>query len=278
MPRNYRFALIHLHWLGLDIAVASLATHIAANRLADGTSETSFWQSLLVGLGSWGTYLLYYQFDNRRAGRPASPRSSFHATYHSELRKLGGVALILAAALFWLTPQPLWPFILAFSVGLGLFVWLINRLPLKRDLRAIKEPMTALLYTGGTWASSWFTQEVISWESMVLGGALLLAVLQNFLITAHFEAIRYKGTYNLARWLRKANSKKVVYGIAILVLALGVWTIYLTEFRYSQRLSVFIIAMAWCPIIIMNNAEKVVMNDRYEFLIKLVLLLPILAL
>ena len=278
MLQNYRFSLIHLHWLGLDIVVASVAAHLAASRLADGTSNTSIWQSLLVGLGAFGTYLLYYQFDNRRKERPVSPRSTFHETYHSEFRKLGAGSLVFALLLFWLTPKPLWIFILSFGVGLALFFWLITQLPLKKDLRAIKEPLTALLFSVGVWGSTWFIKEEIPWESKVLGGAFFLTVLQNFLITAHFEAVRYKGTFNLARLLRKANNMKMVYGIAVAVLLAGCLTIYYTEFRYSQRLSVFVIAMALSPIIILKNAEKIVLNDRYEFLIKLVLLLPLLAL
>lgn len=275
---NYRFSLIHLHWLGLDIVVASVASYLAASRLADGTSENSAWLALLVGLGTFGTYLLYYQFDNRRKERPASPRSTFHETYHAELRKLGAGALILAGLLFWLSPKSTWIFILCFGISLALFFWLITQLPLKRDLRALKEPLTALLYTIGVWGSTWFMGKEIFWESKVLGGAFFLAVLQNFLITAHFEAVRYKGTYNLARWLRRANIMKVVYGIVVAVVVGGCLTIYYTEFRYSQRLSVFVITMAIAPIVLLKNAEKILLNDRYEFLIKFILLLPLLAL
>lgn len=278
LPTPYRFAVIHFHWLGLDVTLGTLVTYLAASRLPGGNSTGSVWLTILLGLGTAGVYLLYFLVDNRRNERPESSRMAFFREHRPLIKKVIGTCVTLSLVFSWLIPGTLRLFAIVIVLTSALFLWSISKLPLKNNVRAVKEPLMAAIYTSGVWGSTWFLATTPSWESKALGGVFFLILLQNLLLTAHFEAVQYKGTYNLARWLRRASTLKIVYGISIVVLLAACVVIYYTEFRYTQRLSILLVLFSFAHLVLLRNAEKVIAHERYSVFGKLFLLIPALAL
>lgn len=274
----YRFRLIHLHWLSIDVVMAALVSHLAANRMPSGLTPVNAWVTVILGLVVLGVYTLDHLLDNQRPEQPRTQRHAFIKENESVIWRVTLGSLALAAALSWLIPTTLWEFGLGMVVFAGLYLWGVSRIPLKSNQQAFKEPLTSLIYVAGVWGSTWFMGNEVSWESITLGIIFFLLTFQSLLLFSHFEAIKYKEVYNLARWLQRPATLRILQGITIITVLTCITVFLLTEYRYTQRLSVFLLLMSFVHHWMLLNPEKVVSDERFRIAGELVFVIPILVL
>lgn len=274
MVNKYSFHPNHLHWLSLDVVAGALLSHLAANRLPDGSTPLNGWVTVILGLVVLGIYTLDHLLDNRKPEQPRTQRHAFVKQYEPVIWRVTLGALALAAGLSWLIPRQLWEFAIAMVVFVSLYLWGVSRLPIKSYRQALKEPVTSLIYAAGVWGSTWFLGESITWESAVLGIIFYLLTVQSLLLFSHFEAVKYREVFNLARWLKRPNTMRILKGISLLTLITCLTVCFLTEYRYVQRLSIMLIAMAAVHFWLLLNPEKAVSDERFRLVGELVFFLP----
>lgn len=271
---TYRFRPIHLHWLSLDVVAGAVVSHLAANRMPTGKTQVNTWVAVILGLVVLGIYTLDHLLDNRRPEQPRTQRHSFIKEHEPLVWRITIGALVVAGGLSWLVPRELWGFALG-MVGLAaLYLWVVSRIPVKSHRQALKEPITALLYASGVWGSTWFLGEAVSWESIVLGILFYLLTFQSLLLFSHFEAIRYKEVFNLARWLQRPLTLRLLNGITLLTLLTCLLVLFLTDHKYTQRLSIFLMIMAFAHHWMLSNPEKIISDERFRIMGELVFILP----
>lgn len=274
----YRFRPIHLHWLSIDVVTGALVSHLAANRMPSGSTPVNVWVTVILGLVVLGIYTLDHLLDNLRPEQPRTQRHAFIKEHESIIWRVTISSLVLAAALSWLIPKELWKFGIGMVLFAALYLWGVSRIPLKSHRQALKEPLTSLIYSAGVWGSTWFMGDDISWESITLGIIFYLLTFQSLLLFSHFEAIKYKEVFNLARWLQRPATLRVLKGITLVAVLTCLIVVFLTEYRYTQRLSIFLLVMSLIHEWMLRNPEKVVADERFRIAGELVFIIPVLVL
>ncbi len=274
VPPLYRFKPIHLHWLSLDVVAGALLSHAAANRMPGGTTPLNGWVTVILGLVVLSIYTLDHLLDNRKPEQPRTLRHAFVKAHERVIWPITLGSLVLAAALLWLIPRQLWKFGIGMVVFVALYLLGVSRIPVKSKRQAFKEPVTSLIYAAGVWGSTWFLGEGTSWESIVMGVVLYLLTVQSLLLFSHFEAIKYKDIFNLARWLGHRNTLLILRGIALVTIVTCVTVCVLTEYRYAQRLAVILIAMTGAHYWMLLHPEKAVADERFRIAGEVVFFLP----
>ncbi|TDB68172.1 UbiA prenyltransferase family protein [Arundinibacter roseus] len=274
----YRFKPIHLHWLSLDIVAGAVVSHLAASRLPDDQTPVNYLVIILLGLVVLGIYTLDHLLDNQRPSPPRTQRHSFIRLHQALIWRLTAGAIGLAALLVWFTPRELWFFGFGMLIFVAFYLWLVSRIPEKSNRQAVKEPITSLIYAGGVWGSTWFLGRDVSWESMVLGLVFFMLTFQSLLLFSHFEALRYREVFNLARWLKRPRTLQIIQAISLLTVVMCLAVCFYSEFRYAQRLSLILIAITAAHYWMMKNPEKGVLNERFRIAGELVFALPLLVL
>ena len=275
---KYAFQPAHLHWLSLDVVAGALISHVAANRLPGGNTPISGWVTVILGLVVLGIYTLDHLLDNRKPEQPRTQRHAFTKEYESVIWRVTLGSLALAAALSWLIPRQLWEFGGGMVVLVVIYLWGVSKIPTKSHQQALKEPITSLIYAAGVWGSTWFLGEEISWESIVMGIVFYLLTVQSLLLFSHFEALNYREVFNLASWLKRPATMRILKGITLFTLAVCLIVFFLTDYRYAQRLSIIMIAMSAAHYWMLLNPEKVVADERFRLAGELVFFLPVLVL
>jgi hypothetical protein len=271
---TYRFRPSHLHWLSLDVVAGAILSHLAANRMPTGKTPLNSWVTLILGLVVLGIYTLDHLLDNLKPEQPRTQRHAFIQEHEAIIWRVTLGALGLAALLSWLIPRQLWEFGIGMVVLVALYLWGVSRIPTKSHQQAMKEPVTSLIYAAGVWGSTWFLGESLTWESIVLGVVFYLITVQSLLLFSHFEAIRYREVFNLARWLKRPLTLGVLKGITIVTVLTCLTVCFLTEYHYVQRLSMILILMSLVHYWMMLNPEKVVSDERFRIVGELVFLMP----
>ncbi|WP_247234322.1 hypothetical protein [Telluribacter sp. SYSU D00476] len=280
MPEHtsYRFRPIHLHWLSVDVVAGAVVSHMAASRLPTGRTPLNIWVTIILGLVVLGVYSLDHLLDNRRSEKPKTQRHQFNREYEPLVWRVVIGAFVLAAGLSWLIPADLWKFGGGMVAFVALYLWGVSKLPVKSHRQALKEPITSLIYASGVWASTWFMGNEVTWESIVLGILFYLITVQSLLLFSHFEAIQYRESYNLARWLQRATTMKVLKGITIIAAITCVTVCLLTDYRYVQRLAIILLSMSLVHLWMWRNPEKIIKNERFRIWGELVFVMPWLVL
>ena len=270
----YRFKISHLHWLSLDVVAGAVVSHLAANRLPTGKTPLNGWVTVILGLVVLGIYTLDHLLDNRKPEQPRTQRHGFIREHESIIWRVTLGSLGLAMFLSWLIPRQLWEFGAGMVVLVAFYLWGVSRIPMKSHRQALKEPITSLIYAAGVWGSTWFLGEGIAWESIVLGIVFYLLTVQSLLLFSHFEAIRYREVFNLARWLKRPLTLGILKGITIGTLLTCLIVCFLTEYHYTQRLAVMLILMSLVHYWMLRNPEKVVSDERFRIVGELVFIMP----
>jgi hypothetical protein len=278
LPTPYRFRPIHLHWLSLDVVAGAVVSHLAASRMPDGNTPVRGWVVVILALVVLGIYTLDHLLDNRRPEQPRTQRHGFIRQYEPVVWRIVLGALVLAGGLSWLIPRELWTFAAAMVVLSALYLWVVSRIPMKSHRQALKEPLTSLIYASGVWGSTWFLGNSVSWESAILGAVFYVLTFQSLLLFSNFEAIRYREVYNLARWLQRPLTLKILKTLTFLTVLTCFTVVLFTDYRYAQRLSIFLLIMSGIHYWMLQNPEKIVTDERYRILGEVVFLLPGLAL
>ena len=271
---KYKFRPVHLHWLSLDVVLGAILSHLAANRIPDGRTPLNGWVTVILGLVVLGIYTLDHLLDNRKPEQTRTLRHAFVREYEPVVWRIALGSLALAGVLSWLVPRQLWEFAVGMVLFVALYLWGVSRIPLKSHRQALKEPFTALIYAAGVWGSTWFLGESVAWESVVLGVVFYLITIQSLLLFSHLEAIKYREVFNLASWLRRPNTLRILKGITVITLAACLAVCLLTDYRYVQRLSLIMMAMSSAHYWMLRNPEKTVADERFRLAGELVFFLP----
>jgi hypothetical protein len=270
----YRFRPNHLHWLSLDVVAGAILSHLAATRLPSGKTPINAWVTVILGLVVLGIYTLDHLLDNQKPEQPRTQRHAFIRENEAIIWRVTLGSLGLAALLSWNIPRQLWEFGFGMVILVTLYLWGVSRMPLKSHQQALKEPLTSLIYAAGVWGSTWFLSESIPWESVVLGIIFYLLTVQSLLLFSHFEAIRYREVFNLARWLKRPLTLGILRSITLVVILACVTVCFLTEFQFVQRLCIMLILMSLVHYWMLLNPEKVVLDERFRIVGELVFLMP----
>ncbi len=270
----YRFRFSHLHWLSLDVVAGAVVSHMAANRLPTGKIPLNAWVTVVLGLVVLGIYTLDHLLDNQKPEQPRTQRHAFIRKNEASIWRLTLGSLGLAALLSWLIPRQLWEFGIGMVVFVSLYLWGVSRMPMKGHQQALKEPVTSLIYAAGVWGSTWFLGESVPWESIALGIIFYLLTAQSLLLFSHFETIRYREVFNLARWLRRPLTLGILKGITIFAILACITVCFLTDYQFTQRLCIMLILISLVHYWMILNPEKIVSDERFRIVGELVFLLP----
>ncbi|MPR32216.1 hypothetical protein [Salmonirosea aquatica] len=273
-PPPYRFRASHLHWLSLDVVAGAVVSHIAANRMPTGKQPLNAWVTVILGLVVLGIYTLDHLLDNRKPEQPRTQRHAFIREHEAVIWRITLGSLGLAALLSWLIPRYLWEFGLGMVILVALYLWGVSRIPMKSHQQALKEPITSLIYAAGVWGSTWFLGDSVTWESIVLGIIFYLITVQSLLLFSHIEAIQYREVFNMARWLKRPLTLGILKGISLITLIVCLVVCFLTEYHFTQRLSVLFILMSLVHYWMVLNPEKVVSDERFRLVGELVFIMP----
>jgi hypothetical protein len=240
----YKFRFVHLAWSGLHIVAASVLIYIIANRFPDGKTESNPFVIAIIGLIVFTVNGISRFFDNAKTGISSASRHLFYKSNRPFFTKLFSGSLLMAAVLSCFLPAPLWKFGLGICGITALFLWMISKMSAQDPKQALKEPVTAVLYTLGIWGSVWFTTDSTGLEKWIPALMFFLLTFQLLIILSHFEALDKNPAANLPRWLGKRRTRQFVYIISILVCMIGMALCFKTEFRYIQRVSLVFVAMS----------------------------------
>ncbi len=230
--------------------------------------------TIILGLVVLGIYTLDHLLDNLKAEQPRTQRHTFVKEYEPVIWRVALGSLLLAGCLSWLIPEQLWEFGLGMVAFVALYLWGVSKMKVKSHQQALKEPITSLIYAAGVWGSTWFLGVDVSWESKTLGIIFYLLTVQSLLLFSHFEAIKHREVFNLAQWLQRKNTLRILKMISLITLVVCLTVCYLTEYHYVQRLAIIMIAMTAAHYWMILNPEKVVTDERFRIAGELVFFLP----
>ncbi len=262
-----RSVLQRIHWLNLDVVAGAVLSAAAGSKLPDGRGEINYWALLSLGFTTWFIYTLDRLLDIRRKPVPNTPRHQFHVKNAPILWKATIAVGVLAAAITPFLPLSLirWGLILTGVVALYLFM--VNRLGLKSKWYFLKEPITALVYTGGVWGVAFATKADITWQDKSLAVMFGLIAFQNLLLFSWMETQEGKlSSPNFASIFREGLPKIVNFLILAALLTLFL-SINLTEILpYQRRFAFTEILMSLALLKIRYDSEFFLINQRYRWI------------
>ncbi|MDR6194537.1 hypothetical protein [Siphonobacter sp. SORGH_AS_0500] len=262
-----RSVLQRIHWLNLDIVAGAVLSAAAGSRLPDGRGEVNYWALASLGLTTWFIYTLDRLLDIRRKPVPNTPRHQFHLQNAALLWKATIAAGVLAAAITPFLPLSLirWGLILAGVVALYLFM--VNRLGPKSKWYFLKEPLTALVYTGGVWGVAFANQPDISWQDKSLSVIFGLIAFQNLLLFSWMETKEGKlSSPNFSSIFRDGLPNIVNFLILASILILFLSINFTDLFPYQRRFAFTEILMCLALLHIRYDADFFLKNQRYRWI------------
>ncbi len=262
-----RSVLQRIHWLNLDVVAGAVLSAAAGSKLPDGKGEINYWALASLGLTTWFVYTLDRLLDIRRKPVPNTPRHQFHLQHAAVLWKAALAAGILAAVITPFLPLSLIRWGLILTGVIALYLFMVNRLGLKSKWYFLKEPITALVYTGGIWGVAFANQPDVSWQDKSLAAIFGLIAFQNLLLFSWMETQEGKlSSPNFASIFREGlpNTVNILILAAILALFLS---INLTEILpYQRRFAFTEMLMSLTLLKIRYDADFFLKNQRYRWI------------
>jgi hypothetical protein len=273
-PSSYQFQPVHLIWTGVHVAVGAMLSHIVASRFPDGKTAPDYYFVSIIGLVVFVGYNLISLIQNPVK---SSARHVFFHRYRTTLAKVLAVCLLISAVLFcFVSPALLKPGLLT-CIAAGLYMWAYTSIPPHHLANIVKEPIAAAIFAAGTWGTTWFTADMKN-ENILLGLVFFLQTLQTLLILAHFEALNRTKTQNIARWLGKALTRKLIFLVGGLICISCVCICFYTEFRFIQRVAVVLFVAGTAQAILFLRSGRPDSEKLVQTLPEFAGLLPLLLL
>ena len=274
----YKFHPIHLKWLGLHIPASAMLFYIVAIRLPDGKSPIN---PIVCGMIGLIVFSVTNVFGYLNAGKPSQlpqGKETFLEKYRVNLTKVILVCLLSSAILSGFVPALLWKYGAGICLLIAVCLWGFSKIAFDNPKRIIIQPVTAMLYTLGIWASPMISQHFKNLETKTLSVIFFLLTLQIIILISHFEALDRNTTPNLARWLGKPRTRYLTYIITILVCLTCISLCLKTEFRFIQRLAVIFIVITCFQLSIFIKSGKVDNRLYLKLAAEMSILFPILLL
>lgn len=270
--------LIHLHWMGLDMAAAAMISQLAISRIPLGKAAISYPVTIILGLGVFILSNLNRLLDNRKPAKTETKRFLANQKERIYFLKIIAVALVFAIGTAFFLPENLWKLSLGLTIFSGLALWLTSRLPDKSPLQILREPFYAVVLTAAILGNTYLNTPDPAIEIKYISVLFFLIVFQNFLLASYFDAVEYSGTSNMATILKASLAKQMLHCITLIVLAGCIAVCLKTEFRYPQRLSIILLSMSVLQSLILHKTKFLNQTIYKGILITLVLILPFLVL
>lgn len=249
-----------------------------AARLPAGEVSGDLPMTITLGLSVFIVYTSDHLIDIEKPGYIRFDRHEFIKKHRIRVMQFIAASFLGCFVLCFFLPASLIKFGAGMVLFTALYLWAVSRIPPGNKKQALKEPQTSLIYAGGVWASTWFSTNNPSKESIWLGVAFFIITLQSLLVFSHFEAIQHKKVANLARTLSKPITRKSVYAFTLIVLAISISVILQTEFRYTQRVAVILSVMTLVQSLMFANTKWFLAGESRRIWGELVFLIPLLVL
>jgi general stress protein CsbA len=275
LPPSNRFRPIHIKWTGIHVVAGAMCSYLVMSRLPDGKTTPDYYAATVGGIIVFVVYNLYALLQH--PAKSSSPRQFFFQTQRITLTKILAVCMLAAVALSWFLPsaQQNLALLICLTAGLGLGIY--AKVPPHSLVNAIKEPFTAIIFTAGIWGSTQFSDDPAP-DRKFLCVLFFILTLQMQLVLAHFEAINQSRTQNLARWMGKVLTRKIILLLTVLIIATSVYICYHTEFRFVKRMAVVLMTMGFVQTAIFVRSAKPESRKVLETLPEYVGLIPLLLL
>ncbi|MFN4144242.1 MAG: hypothetical protein ACK4GN_00340 [Runella sp.] len=255
------------HWLSIDVLLGAMLMHRVALHLPEGRLGGGGWiTTLLVGIAVFLIYTTDRLLDNLKTPRPVTHRHRFYAQNRDWLLKIVvGLGVIGLGLLFWL-PSSVWCVGLGLAVVVGIYLWVVYRLPSDHSLIVYKEIVVAVAYTVGVWGTAIVQLPTISWEAWSLMLMVGLIAFQNLLLFGWFESLEVErgysmviawGTESVGNWL---NKWPILVGLGAVVVVI------FTPYWYCVRVSFMLLMMSLALFWIKKEANALLSNEHYRWL------------
>ncbi|UBM58830.1 hypothetical protein LAG90_18705 [Marinilongibacter aquaticus] len=257
--------MFFLHLLSLDVVFGAVFTSALFWRLPDGRQTLDYPSLILLGVTTWLIYILDRLLDLRIYPNDFSARHAFHAKYQFNLSVLSVALFIIALVLCFLIPK------IEFLFGLGLFVLLLgyfivlNKILKNVSLQWIKEPITAISYAIAVVGTAFVNKTSINLSEWVLGGMLFLVASQNLLIFSYFERMNHKEVDNSVSFYGRNTSLRLIRGIGMLVLFLGI-TLFYGGWEFKNQVAALLVVMSQILSFLPSRERFFLENDRYRWM------------
>ena len=273
-----KFSLAHIHWLGFDLAAAAVVTQIAFTKIPVGKATINTRTTAVLALGIFVISSLNKLLDHRKPAKRESKKFLTNQKERISFLKILIGALVIAAILAFFIPENIGKLAFFLTIVSAAGIFLFSKLPERSPLHVLREPFSAIILTAVILGNTFFLNQEIVRENKYAGVLLFLIILQNFLLSSYFSAIEFPNTSNLATRLSAPLAKQILHGITILVVTGCIIICLKTEFRYTQRLIVILLAMSVLQSIILQRANYIKNKKHKELIITMILTLPFLIL
>lgn len=243
-------------------------------RLPDGIAEFDIYSISLLGISTWIIYLLDRLLDLRIYPADFSERHQFH---YKKKRVLTGLLIFLAFLAFILCffiPKAVLFYGIFLSIGIAIYLLLLNTFLKKEYLQWLKEPTTAIFYTLAIVGIAFIKLPNIYLSSWVLAFIFFLVVSQNLLVFSYFELLQVPQNKNTVSSFGQRWSEKLIKWISIVVLFLVIF-FFTGEWNFNSKTAFLILLMSLVLSFLPAKARFFLQYERYRWIGDGVFLLPI---
>ncbi|MBC7892935.1 MAG: hypothetical protein H7Y12_12030 [Sphingobacteriaceae bacterium] len=231
-------------FLNLDVVLGAVLSAWAAWKLPDGHAPVPALALLVLALVVWGIYTVDRLLDIRKPDQPETLRHAFHARHQQVLWRVLAGAGLTAFALSYALPSAVVWFGLKLAGALGIYLFVVSRLPVGSVWEFLKEPATALGYAAGIWGPVFALHPADTWVSWTLALMFGGVVIQNLILFSMFESRLVPGANNLSTWWGTGFSADVLMVLFLLVAVGGIFTTIGADFPYQRRMGLVLLAMS----------------------------------
>lgn len=263
--------------LSLNVVLGAMLSCAMFMKLPFGQASLDYYCLLILGIATWVIYLLDRLLDIRIYPPHFSPRHNFHALNKNRLYFLLVVLVLIACRLCFFIPLEVFFYGLFVSLGIGIYLLLLNIFLKKDKFQWVKEPITAIFYTLAIVGVAFVLLPNIYLSSWILAFLFFLVVSQNLLVFSFFEFLNLPHNKNTVTSFGQKWSKKLIRWISIVVLSTVIF-FFSGEWNYNSQVAFLILLMSLILSFLPAKAQFFIQNERYRWIGDGVFILPILLL
>ena len=263
------------HLLSLDVVLGAVLCNIMFWKLPSGNTPVHKLAVLILGLTIWLIYILDRLIDNKKTSQNPTERHLFHQKYQNILWK--SVYLIAFICVFLCFFLPMYGIILGLLIAsfTAVYLFVVGKITEKSNTHFYKEPITAILYVSGVWATTYLNN--LTPEFFITGFIFLLIAFQNLLLFSLLELKKHPTKcHTLAHHFGLKKSSNFIFFITAFILILGLYSIIHSAHFFQKEVFLLEIIMSVILLIINLFDTFFIKNDRYRWVGDGIFLLPLL--
>lgn len=249
---------------------------VLSNRMAARLSDVVpvHWATpIVLALVVFVIYTVDRLLDIRRPDRPPTTRHRFHHRHADLLWRVVAGATGLGIVLAFFLP----PAVVKFGLVLGgvcvAYVGAVFRLPSRHPALLLKEPLVAILYSGGIWGSVWVQRPTVSTVEMAEALMFMGIAFQNLILFDVMEKKEMqaagetrKPPFSLATEWGGERCETLLRWLAFAIVAAGFALCFFTDDRFAQRSAIMLSLMSLALYGIQRYPAYFLKNERYRWL------------